>query len=198
MLKALFKRLIGERANRLFLVAGVLLVLGACYQLLRTAMYVNESVVVSGVVTDVRQMPFESTAQALQHGNLALGGDTSYQAIVRYALPNGLVINRLMTDADDTDYTIGQPLEVITPELDPSQAHVNKWKFIWGWECMQLGTGAVALLLWLVLRARRKGAAPAPAPSKPARKKSAGSGTRKKKSATEPAARKRSTRKKKA
>ena len=46
MLKALFKRLIGERANRLFLVAGVLLVLGACYQLLRTAMYVNESVVV--------------------------------------------------------------------------------------------------------------------------------------------------------
>lgn len=192
MVKALLTRLAGRRANRLFLLAGILLTLGSLYQLLRTAMYVNESVVVTATVTDVRQMPFESTAQALQHGNLALGGSTSYQAIVQYTLPNGLVINRLMTDADDTDYSVGQQVEVITPELDPSQAHVNKWKFIWGWECMQLGAGAFALLLWLALRERKP--TPAPAPVKPARKSS---GSRKKNSTGTAAPRKRSPRKKK-
>lgn len=191
MVKTLFKRLAGRRANRLFLLVGILLTLGALYQLLRTAMYVNESVVVTATVTDVRQMPFDSTSQALQHGNLALGGSTSYQAIVQYTLPNGLTINRLMTDADDTDYTVGQQVEVITPELDPSQAHVNKWKFIWGWECMQLGTGALCLLLWLALRERK---VPAPAPAKPARKSS---GSRGKKGAGTAASRKRSPRKKK-
>lgn len=195
MLRMMFRRLAGRRANRLFLLAGVLLTLGALYQLLRTAMYVNESVVVTATVTDVRQMPFESTAQAWQNGNLAWGGDTSYLAIARYTLPNGMVINRLMTDADDTDYTIGQQIEVITPELDPSQAHVYKWKFIWGWECMQLGAGALALLLWLALRERKAKAAAAPASRAP-RKKSGSTG-RRKKAATEAAPRKRAPRKKK-
>lgn len=156
MVKNLLIQLAGKRANRLFLVAGILLSCAALYQLLRTAMYVHESVVVSATVTDVRQQPFDSTMQALRHGNLALGGSTSYQAIVRYALPNGLVISRMMTDADDTDYTIGQQQEVITPELDPSQAHIHKWKFIWGWECLQLGSGVLLTLLGLLLRERRE------------------------------------------
>ena len=173
----------------------MLLVSGALYQLLRTAMYVNESVVITARVTDVRQMPFESTAQALQHGNVALGGDTSYQAIVLYTLPNGLVINRLMTDADDTDYTVGQEVEVISPELDPSRAHVNKWKFIWGWECMQLGTGAVLLLLWLALRERK--AAPAPATAAKPRQRKSGGSPRRKKAPAEASPRKRAPRKKK-
>ena len=95
-----------------------------------------------------------------------------------------------MTDADDTDYTIGQQIEVITPELDPSQAHVYKWKFIWGWECMQLGTGLLSLLLWLVLRERK-------APAAPAGKAAKGSGGRKKKPAGTAAPRKRAPRKKK-
>lgn len=190
MVKSLIKRLAGPRANRLFLAVGVLLSVFSLYQLLRTAMYVHESVVVSATVTDVLQKPFESTAQALSHGNLALGGSTSYQAIVRYTVPNGLVINRMMTDADDTDYTVGQQIEVITPELDPSQAHIHKWKFIWGQECMQLGAGVLSLLLWLTLREPK-----APAAAEPARVNPTGS--RKKKSSSAAAPRKRTTRKKK-
>ena len=195
MIQSFLKRLAGRRANRLFLVAGILLTCLAVYKLLRTAMYVHESVVVTATVTDVRQQPFESTLQAWQHGNMALGDSTSYQAIVRYTVPNGLLINRLMTDADDTDYTIGQQVEVITPELDPSQAHINKWKFIWGWECAQLSGGVILLLTGLALRERK----PAPPPSP--RKKPARSGGKKKsaprKKSESGTPRKRSPRKKK-
>ena len=190
MVKALLSRLVGNRANRLFLLAGALLTVSALYQLVRTATYVTDSVVVTAQVTDVRVMPFESTIQALEHGNIATGGSTSYQAIVHYTLPNGLVISRLMTDADDTDYTIGQHVEVITPELDPSQAHINKWKFIWGWECMQLGTGLLSLIIWLVLRERKS-------PAAPAGKAAKGTGGRKKKTAGSTTPRKRAPRKKK-
>lgn len=195
MIQRFLKRLAGRRANRLFLAAGILLTCLAVYKLLRTAMYVHESVVVTATVTDVRQQPFESTLQAWQHGNMALGDSTSYQAIVRYTVPNGLVINRLMTDADDTDYSIGQQVEVITPELDPSQAHINKWKFIWGWECAQLGGGVILLLTGLALRERKPTPAPAP------RKKPARSGGKKKsaprKKSESGTPRKRSPRKKK-
>ncbi len=184
MVKTFVKRLVGPRANRLFLVLGILLTVFSLYKLLRTAMYVHESVVVTATVTDVLQKPFESTAEALSHGNLALGGSTSYQAIVRYTVPSGLVIDRLMTDADDTDYTVGQQVEVITPELDPSRAHINKWKFVWGSNCMLLGCGIISLLFWIGLKERK-------APAAPTRKSK---GSPKKKSA---ATRKRSPRTKK-
>ncbi|MBR2145531.1 MAG: DUF3592 domain-containing protein [Akkermansia sp.] len=196
MVKSFVKRLVGPRANRLFLVLGILLTIFSLYKLLRTAMYVHESVVVTATVTDVLQKPFESTGEALSHGNLALGGSTSYQAIVRYTVPSGMVIDRMMTDADDTDYTVGQQVEVITPELDPSRAHINKWKFIWGWECAQLGGGVILLLTGLALRERKP--APAPAP----RKKPSSSGGKKKsaprKKSESGTPRKRSPRKKKA
>lgn len=154
MAKSFIQKLVGRRANRLLLVLGLLLTVFALYKLVRTAIYVHESIVVTATVTDVLQKPFESTAEALEHGNLAMGGSTSYSPIVRYTVPGGLVIDRMMTDADDTDYTVGQQVEVITPALDPSRAHVNKWKFIWGWECMQLGTGVLMTLLGFALKER--------------------------------------------
>ena len=195
MFKEYLNRLAGRRANRLFLIAGILLTALALYKLVRTAMYVHESVVVTATVTDVRQQPFESTLQALQNGNLAMGESTSYQPIVRYTVPNGMVISRLMTDYDDCDYTVGQEIQVITPALDPSQAHIYKWKFIWGWECMQLGAGISLLLLWLALR-ERKPASPAAQEAKPRRKPAAKKKTTSKKN-TSTTPRKRSPRKKK-
>lgn len=195
MFKEYLNRLAGRRANRLFLIAGILLTALALYKLVRTAMYVHESVVVTATVTDVRQQPFESTLQALQNGNLAMGESTSYQPIVRYTVPNGMVISRLMTDSDDCDYTVGQEIQVITPALDPSQAHIYKWKFIWGWECMQLGAGISLLLLWLALR-ERKPASPAAQEAKPRRKPAAKKKTTSKKN-TSTTPRKRSPRKKK-
>ena len=195
MFKEYLNRLVGRRANRLFLIAGILLTALALYKLVRTAMYVHESVVVTATVTDVRQQPFESTLQALQNGNLVMGESTSYQPIVRYTVPNGMVISRLMTDSDDCDYTVGQEIQVITPALDPSQAHIYKWKFIWGWECMQLGAGISLLLLWLALR-ERKPASPAAQEAKPRRKPAAKKKTTSKKN-TSTTPRKRSPRKKK-
>ena len=190
MVKTFIKRLVGPRANRLFLVLGILLTAFSLFKLLRTAMYVHESVVVTATVTDVLQKPFESTGEALSHGNLALGGSTSYHAIVRYTVPNGLVIDRMMTDADDTDYTVGQQVEVITPELDPSQAHINKWKFIWGSNCMILGSGIICLLLWQGLKERHT-----PAPAAPSRKSKGGQ--KKKSTGSASASRKRAPRKNK-
>lgn len=165
-------KLAGKRGHRILLVLGLCLTALAMYKLVRTAMYVQECVVVTASVTDVIQKPFESTTEALQHGNLALGGSPSYSAIVRYSVPGGLVIDRMMTDADDTDYAIGQQVEVITPALDPSRAHINKWKFIWGWECMQLATGAILTLLGLALKDRRPVSQEKKAPRKNSGKKS--------------------------
>ncbi len=185
MIPPIIRQLAGKRANRLFLIAGICISALSLYQLLHTAMYVHEAVVVSATVTDVRQKPFESISEALRNGTFAWGGAVSFQPIVRYTVPNGLVINRMMTDSDTTDYTIGQQIEIITPELDPSLAHVNKWKFIWGWECIQLSAGVISLLLWLFLKG--------PQPKVQAKGKPKG-----KRSVTKPAApRKRTTRKKK-
>jgi hypothetical protein len=189
MFRSFIQKLVGKRANRLLLALGLALTVFSLYKLVRTAMYVHESVIVTATVTDVLQRPFESTLEALQHGNLAMGDSTSYSPIVRYTVPGGLVINRQMTDADDTDYTVGQQLEVITPALDPSRAHIYKWKFVWGWECIQLGLGVFLTMLGIALKERR---APQQAGSRPRSKKAP-----RKPKATATTPRKRAPRKKK-
>lgn len=151
-MKQLFHKLAGRRYHRLFLLAGYLLAAWALYQLAFTAMFVHECVVLPGVVTDVRQKPYEDSLQALVHGSGSCAGDVSYQPVVRFSLPSGLVINRLMSDAGDKDYTIGQPIEIITPELDPSGARINEWKYIWGTETLELGVGVLLVLVGYALR----------------------------------------------
>lgn len=151
-MKQLFHRLAGHRYHRLFLLAGYLLSAWALYQLAFTAMFVHECVVLPGVVTDVRQKPYEDSLEALVHGSGSCAGDTSYQPLVRFALPSGLVINRLMSDAGDKDYTIGQDISIITPELDPSGARINEWKYIWGTETLELGIGVLLVLVGYALR----------------------------------------------
>ena len=188
MLRQFICKLVGKRASRLLLVLGLLLTAFSLYKLVRTAMYVHECVVVTATVTDVVQKPFESTGDALENGILALGGTPSYSPIVRYTVPGGLVIDRMMTDADDTDYTVGQQVEVITPALDPSRAHINKWNFIWGWPCMQLGTGLVLTLLGFTLKERHPKPQSQKQPRKAAGRKQKAAGT---------ATRKQTTRKKK-
>lgn len=151
-MKQLFHRLAGRRYHRLFLLAGYLLSAWALYQLAFTAMFVHECVVLPGVVTDVRQKPYEDSLEALVHGSGSCAGDTSYQPLVRFALPSGLVINRLMSEAGDKDYTIGQDISIITPELDPSGARINEWKYIWGTETLELGVGVLLVLVGYALR----------------------------------------------
>lgn len=211
-MKKLFQRLAGRRYYRIFVLSGLLLAVRALYHLAFMAMFVHESVVLPGEVTDVRQKPFEDTISALVHGSGSCAGDVSYQPFVRFTLPSGIVINRLMTDAGNEDYTIGQSVEVITPALDPSGARINQWKYLWGTETLELGVGILLALAGFALRGtlfrRRKSSGknngqPEEAPQR-GRKKSA-SGTRKssssrgkKKTAADSPAPKRRSRSKKA
>lgn len=183
-MKQLFHKLAGRRYHRLFLLAGFLLAAWALYHLAFTAMFVHESVVLPGVVTDVRQKPYEDSLQALVHGSGSCAGDVSYQPLVRFTLPSGLVINRLMSDAGDKDYTIGQPIEVITPELDPSGARINEWKYIWGTETMELGVGVLLVLLGYALRGSLRRRQPEVNDRKPQPRRKNTPGSQKKKPAT--------------
>jgi len=125
----------------------------ALLALARTAIYVHESVILPGEVVDVRQFPFETPWDALSRGNLSWANETAYQPIVRFVLPDGIIITRTMPDEDNVDFRCGQAVEVITPPHDPNQAHLHKWKFQWGGSCILLATGLLmAGGSWLILR----------------------------------------------
>lgn len=198
MLRRNFYQLAGERYHRLLLFLGGGLCLLALYQMLLTAIFLHESVIVQGTVSDVRQQPFGSIYQALSHGNLAWGGDTSYQPIVTFTLPGGMRFTRLMPDADACDYTVGQQVDIITPPLDPSQAHVYKPRFIWGRDAMLLTLGLLLGITGYTLRpAGRKKDAPTRKQSKASPSKQVKKAPKKKNPAAG-APRKRTSRTKKA
>lgn len=149
----------------------------ALWELGKTALYVHKAVVLPGVVTDVRQRPFETQTEAWEHGNLCAADATSYQPFVTFTLPAGITINKAMPDLDCDDYTLHQAVEVITHPHDPNQAHIYKAKFLCGWSLMKLVGGIILFLpAVLILRNRRKRnhapkkPHPAPEPSQPSKK----------------------------
>ncbi len=129
----------------------------ALWQLGRTAIYVHEAVVVPGTVIDVRQKPFESWSETLGQGNWSWPGDVSYQPHVRFMLPGGINAIRLDLEADNEDYRIGQEVSIISPPSQPGKAHLNRWKFLWGANCLRLGTGALFSLIGYALLRRLRG-----------------------------------------
>ena len=130
-----------------------------------TALYHHKAVILPATVCDVRQRPFESWSEALRYGNLPWDGDIAYKPILAVTMPNGIRIRALtLPDLDNQDYRMGEQVELITHPYDPNQAHVHKWKFLWGADTMLLGLGALlAVPSWFILfpRRKRKGA-PAP------------------------------------
>lgn len=158
-MKELFFKLAGKRFWRLFILAGAPFAIWALWNLGLTAIYIQEAVIMPAVVTDVQQKPFESLSEAMKAGNNPFAGDTAYRPIVQFNLPNGLIINRMMQDPDNEDYSIGQQVEVISLPLDPTQAHINKWKFLWGGDCMLLAVSAITVLIGFLLKEKKK---PAP------------------------------------
>lgn len=149
----------------------------ALWELGKTAIYAHKAVVLPGVVTDVRQRPFETQTEAWEHGNLCAADATAYQPFVTFTLPAGITINKTMPDLDCDDYTLHQAVEIITHPHDPNQAHIYKAKFLCGWSLMKLvGGGVLFLPAVLILRKRRKRnripqkAHPASALSQPSKK----------------------------
>ncbi len=158
--------------------SGLWLAGSALWQLGRTAMYVHESVVVTGTVIDVRQKPFECWAETLGKGNLSWPGDVSYQPIVSFSLPGGINAIRYDLEADNVDYKTGQEVRLISPPSQPGKAHLHRWKFLWGASCLRLGIGSLLTLagyaLWCRLRGNHPaGAAATKAPVAPAKRRSA-------------------------
>ncbi len=168
------------RRNALLLAALLLGAYGigtALWELGKTAIYAHKAVVLPGVVTDVRQRPFETQTEAWEHGNLCAADATAYQPFVTFTLPAGITINKAMPDLDCDDYTLHQAVEIITHPHDPNQAHIYKAKFLCGWPLMKLVGGSVLFLpTVLILSKRRKRnrapqkAHPASAASQPSKK----------------------------
>lgn len=138
----------------LMLAGGLYCTALALWHLSHTAIYIHQAITLPGVVADVRQSHFNTQLQPLRHGNLSWMGDVSYQPIVAFDMPGGIHIKRRnMPDLDNEDYQLGQSVEVITLPHDPNQSHINKWKFLWGGDCLLLLFGIIlALPAWLFIR----------------------------------------------
>ncbi|MCQ2364113.1 MAG: DUF3592 domain-containing protein [Akkermansia sp.] len=144
MYRKLFHLLAGRRYFRLFLLAGLLMLFRGGQGLYEGIVYVRHTAAVPGVVVDVRQHPFESMTAALRGGDYR--AETAYQPIVRFTLPCGVTVTRLLPDDDAQDYREGETVFVRTYEADPTGARLNKAKFLWG-EGAALALGGMALML---------------------------------------------------
>lgn len=170
MYKKLFHLIAGRRYFRLFLLAGLLMFARGGYGLYEGINYVRHTTAVPGVVVDVRQHPFESMTAALRGGDYR--AETAYRPIVRFTLPCGVTVTRLLPDDDAQDYREGEPVFVRTYAADPTGARLNKAKFLWG-EGTALALGGIALMLLGRLlygrpffrRAQKKTAPPHTAPA---------------------------------
>lgn len=187
LLKKLFFLLAGRRYYRLFLLMGLLILCPTLQRMGQTAAFVHQAKVVTAVVTDVRQKPFNSTLDALLSGNLSTAEDTAYIPTLRFTLPNGHTCTREPNYADNRDFAIGSSLNVLTYENDPTQVCPYRFKFLWGGECFRVLCALFCLLLGRLLHgpflrrrprpARREAPAaehraPQPAPQPKPRKKS--------------------------
>lgn len=152
----------------------------ALWNMGKTAIFLHESTVVTARVVDMVQFPFGSYAQAMAHGNLPWEGETAYQVTLDFTLPTEPVAIHIpqmqMPDLDNRDYSIGQEVDILVPLTDPARAHLYRWKFLWGADCMLLLSGLVmGGTGWLQLRRRRRKSPAAPRHSTPKRNKTGNS-----------------------
>ena len=149
------------------LLGGAYLVLCALWGMCQTAIYIHETIPVTGTVTDLRQRPFESTSEALGCGNLSTSGDTAYFPIVSFAFKNGARIGKLALNTPDNEAPrIGDPIELRTYPYDPTAPDTQPWRpegvapnrasYLWGGDALQLLFGlTIGGIAYLMLRSRR-------------------------------------------
>lgn len=169
------------RIKRFLIRAGITLLGVYCcgyalWNMGKTAIFLHESTVVKARVVDMVQYPFDSYAQAMAHGNLPWEGDTAYQVTLDFTLPTNPVAIHIpkmqMPDLDNRDYGIGQEVDILVPLTDPARAHLYRWKFLWGADCILLLFGLVmGCTGYLLLRRRRRKSSSAPRHRNPKRSK---------------------------
>lgn len=169
-MKHLLSLLIGRRAFRLFYLGGLLLLLTALWQMGKTARFVWGAEVIPAQVTDVRQMPFESTLDALLSGNCAWAGDISYIPTLRFTLPCGIrCVREIPAAVSAEDYIIGSSTDILTYSHDPTSARPYRFKALWGGDLFRLFGGILLLLTGRLLQGRRQTRRPRTAAKKPER-----------------------------
>lgn len=149
------------------LLSGVYMGLCALWGMCQTAIYIHETIPVTGTVTDLRQRPFESTTEALGSGNLSTSGDTAYFPIVSFTFENGARIGKLALNTPDNEAPrIGDPIELRTYPYDPTAPDTQPWRpegvapnrasYLWGGDALQLLFGlTIGGIAYLRLRSRR-------------------------------------------
>lgn len=141
----------------IMLFAALYLCGAALWNMAKTCRYVYEAQVVEGVVDDWRKVPVESLLELWCTGNFSLGADTCYQPVVRFTLPNGAVMSRLMPDMDCIPYELGQKVAVLTLPRDPAQTRLYQVRHLWGGDALVLLLGLGTLAYSLAgLRKQRK------------------------------------------
>lgn len=155
--------------RRIFLFAllacGAYMVLTALWGLCKTAIYIHETIPVTGTVTDLRQRPFESTKEALSSGNLSTGGDMAYFPIISFTYENGAVIgNQPIQTPDNRPTPIGSTIELRAYPYDPAKPETwqphglkpNRAALLWGGDaiCLLIGL-TLAGIAYLKLISRR-------------------------------------------
>ncbi len=160
--------IIGYGIRIALLLAGIFYTLKALWSMCLTVMFVHEAVTLPAVVTDIRQRSFQSNTEALSNGNLSTAGDTAYLPIITFTLPCGISFARFETTIpDNTPYTIGQQVEVITYPYNPNDPENSTWqpeavrlskaKFLWGGDALLLLFGlTLGGIGWLLLPHRPK------------------------------------------
>lgn len=120
------------------------------------AIFMHESVVIPGVVVDVRERPFEDVGEMLLHGNLPWEGSVAHQPHVRYDYSGVPRVDTTLPDLDNQDYNRYDKVEIRLHPQKPHQRHLNKFKFIWGAPLALFGGGLALLLLWRLMLSRRR------------------------------------------
>ncbi len=165
------KRIIRRLIPLVLSAGGVYLALSALWGMCQTAVYIHETIPVTGKVIDLRQRPFESTAEALRSGNLSASGDTAYFPIVSFHFDNGVSIAKLaLKDPDNERPTIGAPIELRTYPYDPATpaekpwrpegVHPNRASYLWGGDALRLLFGLTLGGIGFLMLTPRRGKAP--------------------------------------
>ena len=139
----------------ILLLGGIFLAGDALLGLGRTAFFVHKAEVVSGVVTDARERPFEGWGEMLAHGNFPWEGDTAHRPIVRFSIDGHAAVADRLPDLDTHAYPDGEQVELLY-HRPTATTRINRFHLLWGGDLIQLAGGCILTLLMRKLLRRKK------------------------------------------
>lgn len=139
----------------MLLLGGIFLAGDALLGLGRTAFFVHKAEIVSGVVTDARERPFEGWGEMLTHGNFPWEGNIAYRPIVRFSIDGHAAVADRLPDLDTHAYPNGERVELLYHRPTAS-IRINRFHLLWGGDLIQLAGGCILTLLMRRFLRRKK------------------------------------------